>query len=56
MFFEECKYVVKEKNFHTYIIDDVQISPDFDEENLLEKILIMKKILMRKKVLMKEIK
>ena len=56
VFFEECKYVVKEKNFHTYIIGDVQISPDSDEENLLEKILIMKKILMRKKVLMKEMK
>ena len=35
---EEYKYVIKEKNIHSYIIDDVEISSDSDEESLLEKI------------------
>ena len=35
---EEYKYVIKEKNIHSYIIDDVEISSDSDEETLLEKI------------------
>ena len=38
MFLEECKYVIKEKKFHKYIIDDVEIYCDSDEEILLEKI------------------
>ena len=50
---EECKYFIKEKKIHKYIIDDVEISSDSGKETLLEKIqmeksLIMKKILMRK--------
>ena len=53
LFLEEYKYVIKEKNIHSYIIDDVEISSDSDEETLLEKfrwkkILIMKKILIKK--------
>ena len=35
LFLEECKYVVKEKKIHNYIIDDV-------------KYILIKKILMRK--------
>ena len=35
---EEYKCVIKEKNIHSYIIDDVEISSDSDEESLLEKI------------------
>ena len=38
MFLEECKYVIKEKKFHKYIIDDLEISSDSDEETLLQKI------------------
>ena len=38
VFLEEYKYVIKEKNIHSYIIDDVEISSDSDEETLLEKI------------------
>ena len=48
VFLEECKYVVKEKNIHNYIIDDVEIYSDSDEGDLLEKILTNKKILMKK--------
>ena len=53
VFLEECKYFIKEKTIHKYIIDDIEISSDSDKETLLEKIqmeksLIMKKILMRK--------
>ena len=33
MFWEECKYVVKEKKIPKYIIDDSEISSDFDREN-----------------------
>ena len=35
---QEYKCVIKEKNIHSYIIDDVEISSDSDEETLLEKI------------------
>ena len=38
VFLDECKYVVKEKKIHKYIINDVEISSDSDEETLLEKI------------------
>ena len=40
MFLEECKYVIKEKKIHNYLIDDLEISSD--EENLLEKIQMAK--------------
>ena len=33
MFWEECKYVVKEKKIPKYIIDDSEISSDSDREN-----------------------
>ena len=33
MFLEECKYVVKEKKIPKYIIDDVEICSDSDEES-----------------------
>ena len=33
MFFEECKYVIKEKKIPKYIIDDIEISSDSDQEN-----------------------
>ena len=36
----ECKYVIKEKKIHNYVIDNVEISTDSDEETLLEKIII----------------
>ena len=32
MFLEECEYVVKGKKIHKYIIDDIEISSDFDTE------------------------
>ena len=35
VFLEECKYIVKEKKIHNYIIDYVEISSD--EEDLFEK-------------------
>ena len=34
VFLEECKYVIKEKKIHKYIIDNVKISSDSDEETL----------------------
>ena len=37
MFFEECKYVVKKKKIPKYIIDDIEISSDSDEENSNEE-------------------
>ena len=37
MFLEECKYVVKEKKMHDYIIDDIEISSDSDREDSDEK-------------------
>ena len=33
VFLGECKYVVKEKKIPKYIIDDIEISSDSDEEN-----------------------
>ena len=33
VFFEECKYVTKEKKIPKYIIDDIEISSDSDQEN-----------------------
>ena len=38
MFLEECKYVIEENKIHNYIIDDVEISSNSDEETLLKKI------------------
>ena len=35
---EECKCVIKDNKNDKYIIDDVEVSPDSDEERLLEKI------------------
>ena len=40
VFLAECKYVIKEKKIHNYVIDNVKISTDSDEETLLEKIII----------------
>ena len=40
VFLKECKYIVKEKKIYNYITDDVEISSDSDEEDLLEKILM----------------
>ena len=37
VFLEECKYVVKGKKMSKYIIDDIVISSDSDEENSAEK-------------------
>ena len=33
MFSEECKYFLKDKNIPMYSNDDLEISPDYDEEN-----------------------
>ena len=33
MFSEECKYFLKDKNISMYINDDLETSPDYDEEN-----------------------
>ena len=33
MLLEECKYVAQEKKIPKYIIDDIEISSDFDEDN-----------------------
>ena len=52
VFLEECKYIVKEKKIPKYIIDNIEISFDFDRENSDEqnsgKENLMKKILMKK--------
>ena len=32
-FLEECKYVVKERKISRYIIDNIEISSDFNAEN-----------------------
>ena len=37
VFLEKCKYVVKEKKIPKYIIDDIEISSDSDEENSNEE-------------------
>ena len=58
LFLEERKCVIKEKRIPKYIIDDIEISSDSDEENSVEEILmknlIWRKILM-KKILVKKI-
>ena len=33
MFSGECKYFLKDKNISMYINDDLETSPDYDEEN-----------------------
>ena len=48
VFLEECKYFFKEKKFHNYIIDDVQISSYSDQKDPSEKIQIEKFWLWRK--------
>ena len=37
MFLEQCKYIVKEKQILKYIIDNIDIFSDSDEENFDEK-------------------
>ena len=37
LFLKECKYAIKEKNIHNYIIDYVEISSDPDEETVTKK-------------------
>ena len=37
VFFEEYKYVVKEKKIHMHVINDIEISSDSDEENCTEE-------------------
>ena len=37
MFSEECKYVAKEKKILKYIIHDIEIPSDSDQENSDEK-------------------
>ena len=54
MILEECRYVVKDKKINNYITDDVELSSDSDEEDLLEKIQ-QKKILIVEKILMKKL-
>ena len=41
VFWKECKYIIKERQIHNYIADDLEISPDSDEE-ILHKIQIKK--------------
>ena len=33
MFFESCKYVIKEKQILKYITDDIEVSSDSNREN-----------------------
>ena len=33
----KCKYAIKEKKIHNYIIDDVEIYSDLDEEIKMDK-------------------
>ena len=42
-FLEWCKYVIKEKKIPKYIIDDIEISTDSDEENSDKEILMKKR-------------
>ena len=37
VFFEECKYIVKEKKIPKYVTDDIQISSDCDWEDSKEE-------------------
>ena len=39
---EECKYIVKAKKILSYIIDNIEISSDSDEENSDEATLMKK--------------
>ena len=53
VFLKECKYIIKEKKIHNYMIDNVEISSHSDEKTLFEKIqteniLIMMNTLIRK--------
>ena len=58
VFLEECKYVIKEKKIPKYIIDNIEISSDSNEEILMKKIqmkkMLMKKILISKEILLKK--
>ena len=40
-FWKECNYFIKERKIHNYIGDDLEISPDSDED-ILDKIQIKK--------------
>ena len=40
-FWKECNYIIKERKIHNYIGDDLEISPDSDED-ILDKIQIKK--------------
>ena len=51
--FLERKYVIQEKKIPKYIIDDIEVSSDSNEENSAEKILMKK--LIRRNILMKKI-
>ena len=42
VFLEDFTYVAKQKMIHNYILDDVEISSESDEEDLLEKIQMKK--------------
>ena len=53
LFLEERKYVIQEKKIPKYIIDDIEVSSDSNEENSAEKILMKK--LIRRNILMKKI-
>ena len=63
MFSEECKYFIKDKNIPMYINDDLEISPDYDEEDsdeensdkktLMQKILMKELLMNDKKLLLK---
>ena len=54
---EECKYVGNENKIPKYIIDDIEISSDSDEENSDKEILkiIQTKKILRKKILVKKL-
>ena len=41
VFWKECNYIIKERKIHNYIADDLEISPDSDED-ILDKIQIKK--------------
>ena len=41
VFWKEYNYIIKERKIHNYIADDLQISPDSDED-ILYKIQIKK--------------
>ena len=41
VFWKECNYYIEERKIHNYIADDLEISPDSDED-ILDKIQIKK--------------